>query len=519
MRYRLTLLALLLIASIGYVAAQTVSWSAWLYNRETGHLIVAQSDGTQRYDVQLPTLMAHDMYSSHADVSPDGRLTAYSVSSSTQNTRQFVVVDTDQLAASGGGSGAFELTFSPPQPTLQDTFVFENDVFNDDGTAVAYGYGLDPEGWEIVVLDIATGSTMFTLRSSDPQMSALMPDDFFLVPAIQQYTGGSVYFTLVNWATEGRPEYSNFRWSLVTNSVSESIAYPTLGGDTLESTGEIIMPMYDPALPNQSELMMMGVQINTLQVYDPPTDLRFPVFTTPEWNMHAAEFVNNGRYVMVFSSDMVSDSQFWSLLERDGNVVSQMFLPTQHAYDVVGTPRGYLMRGVETRADGDYVFVDYAEAPNLTVRNRGFTVPTPGAEYIIVHVDAVADGPFIYGNWSTVGDAVTPEGTPLFEGGPFFEDTPAAQDAATPVTASDPLIVGGIAFIQTTEGDMLNVRSGPGLNFQRVTQLAPGTQVTLLEGPVPADGFTWWRVEMPDGRSGWVVQRADNVDTLLPAGS
>jgi hypothetical protein len=32
--------------------------------------------------------------------------------------------------------------------------------------------------------------------------------------------------------------------------------------------------------------------------------------------------------------------------------------------------------------------------------------------------------------------------------------------------------------------------------------LADGTEVTIDEGPVEADGFQWWRVE---DRSGWVA--------------
>jgi hypothetical protein len=36
-------------------------------------------------------------------------------------------------------------------------------------------------------------------------------------------------------------------------------------------------------------------------------------------------------------------------------------------------------------------------------------------------------------------------------------------------------------------------------------RIPEGSEVTLLEGPVEADGFRWWRVESPAG-SGWSAE-------------
>lgn len=88
--------------------------------------------------------------------------------------------------------------------------------------------------------------------------------------------------------------------------------------------------------------------------------------------------------------------------------------------------------------------------------------------------------------------------------------TATAQPAAT-------LQAGGTALIQTTGGDVLNVRGGPGRGFSVVTRLPGGTPVSLLEGPQDADGFRWWRIRTADGIEGWVVDEVDDAQTLVPA--
>lgn len=79
------------------------------------------------------------------------------------------------------------------------------------------------------------------------------------------------------------------------------------------------------------------------------------------------------------------------------------------------------------------------------------------------------------------------------------------------------LTVNDTAVVFTTERDRLNVRSGPGLDFEIVTKLQRDSLVTLLEGPRKADGYAWWRIRMSDGTEGWAVERVETEQTLQPA--
>ncbi len=82
------------------------------------------------------------------------------------------------------------------------------------------------------------------------------------------------------------------------------------------------------------------------------------------------------------------------------------------------------------------------------------------------------------------------------------------------------LVRGQQAAIYTTDGDRLMLRAGPGRGFAVLEQLPSDTVVTLLDGPQWTGAFTWWRVQAPDGQTGWVVEsvydRGMLIRTLLP---
>jgi hypothetical protein len=88
----------------------------------------------------------------------------------------------------------------------------------------------------------------------------------------------------------------------------------------------------------------------------------------------------------------------------------------------------------------------------------------------------------------------------------------------TPALAA--LTPGGLATVNTTEGDTLNVRLGAGLGFDIVARLRDGERVTIVEGPRSAEGFVWWKIRTAAGIEGWAVESVQEdgarLQTLLP---
>lgn len=76
---------------------------------------------------------------------------------------------------------------------------------------------------------------------------------------------------------------------------------------------------------------------------------------------------------------------------------------------------------------------------------------------------------------------------------------------AAPTSPTPALRVGGWAKVHGTEGQDLRLRAAPGLSSETLALVEEGTLLRVVEGPSQADGYTWWRVQAPDDRSGWAA--------------
>jgi hypothetical protein len=100
----------------------------------------------------------------------------------------------------------------------------------------------------------------------------------------------------------------------------------------------------------------------------------------------------------------------------------------------------------------------------------------------------------------------------LVEHGPMrFVEPEAEQPRVT---------IGSYVQIETTAGESLNVRRQPGLRGTPFWSLFKGDTAIVIDGPVILDGLRWWKVERRFRNntvlSGWCVDKADTVNTLVP---
>lgn len=102
-----------------------------------------------------------------------------------------------------------------------------------------------------------------------------------------------------------------------------------------------------------------------------------------------------------------------------------------------------------------------------------------------------------------------PEPTPAPTRTPIFA---TATPQPTPTQLA--LRVGGSAQVSNTQGATLRSRRQPSLSAPTTANFKEGERVTVIDGPVEADGFTWWQIEGTSG-TGWSAQQSPDGQTWL----
>jgi hypothetical protein len=84
---------------------------------------------------------------------------------------------------------------------------------------------------------------------------------------------------------------------------------------------------------------------------------------------------------------------------------------------------------------------------------------------------------------------------------------PTATTMSTPdLSVAPPEITAGYyAQVVDTGGIGVTVRNGPSTSNQPVAVAAEGSIILVAEGPTPGGDYQWWRVQLPDGTTGWVA--------------
>jgi hypothetical protein len=101
-----------------------------------------------------------------------------------------------------------------------------------------------------------------------------------------------------------------------------------------------------------------------------------------------------------------------------------------------------------------------------------------------------------------------PVETPTIEVTPTVTATVAPQPEGTVLGAGQP------ARVTAPAG--LNYRASPSSSAALIGQFGTGQLVTILEGPVSADNFTWWRIDDGSGNVGWAAEGDGETVWLTP---
>jgi hypothetical protein len=501
---------------IGEIAAQGSAWTLWLYDSNVGRAWQVDNAGIVLQDIQLLVpaeyAPASFNFSYGLAVSHEGTRLAYTITGQDTAGASFTTLVVYDVATS-----TILTTYQPPITPLADALSLSRraNLFNLTGGAIAYSYAVGDTAasqlWQIVVIDILTGTTLAELNNNNASIQAQNFDSTvapYLVPHIYFYEGATVNFALVSFGAMAlNQQFDNYAWDAITGRLVQTNQFSTLGGDYLSRVGESVIPIFDERVAYDAE---RAPYANSLHVYRPDLGARAPFFASATLELLRVDFAENGNRVVVQAFSLADGSPVWLLIDRAG--VSRV-LPTINALDgeVVGTPNGFI-----------YVLDGSPQIAILTDTTTAQNDQTP----LWVAPDGVRAVPV----WVTPPERDVARTAwaqlvpPVFNAQAVIIDESnegiTASEVATAVPAGRGgiLTVNGVAVISTTDGDRLNMRSQPELGASVVARLENGTQVVLLDGPVAGDSFTWWQVRINSGLTGWVVESADGVLTLIPAG-
>jgi len=129
-----------------------------------------------------------------------------------------------------------------------------------------------------------------------------------------------------------------------------------------------------------------------------------------------------------------------------------------------------------------------------------------------LHSSPGDDSPVITGltegtQMSVIGGPVQADGYTWWNikgvvGGISREGWSAVGEWLTPITPQ----INSTVTVTYTGGYGLRLRSGAGLNYSIITTLPEGTRMTVFDGPIQKDGYTWWAIKGYVGgiwRTGW----------------
>jgi hypothetical protein len=479
------------------VKAGAQLWSAFMFNQTNGQLMLltnVMNGAPQTY--ALPKPSGYDEYAWRAAVSHDWHYITYTVSNKTSGRKAIIIYNRETNAA------LHTIALEPSHVSVD--FHASELIYNETSTSIALGYSTNNEnGWELKAIQIGTSAPEIVLRHDSPAARALNIGAQFMLPVVRRFVGSDVTFVIVRTGTEGESEYQNYTWNISNGTVRvEPVAqFPTFSTDIYLPTGETISELVDGRLPSCNDCSPYYIS-NTLAVYDPIKKTRYPFFNTTELALFLPTFIQNGERILFGGNVSINSNGLpkMAVVERSGKLVGYL-TGVSASTNPVGWQDGFMY--VSPGANPN-------DPPRLTLVNtrsglgnsQVVWTGTPGTQVSLLQTPSNMQfaGPFQpWGQLAAPGVAPT---------------------MTMPAASGGVLAVGKTAVVNTTEGDKLRVRSGPGTSFGVLTMLAKGTVVTLLEGPRNADGLTWWRVRPPDGIEGWVIEGVTDkgvyIQTLIP---
>lgn len=519
-RITLAFLLTLLAVSLHVRADDAPAWTAWLHYGRHMTLIDSEGHTLHEFDLPLPEQFQSRQFGTLRPIvmSNDARFVAYVVRDyQSQRLTPLVIFDT--------ATNHIVSEYSPRRVQGDNFALFSGQIFNDSNTAFAIAYTtlMAKNTINVDVVNTITGEPEYHLGMNNETLGLTKAHTASITLwSVQSYKNQEITFCILVGDVTTGDQMKTFRWNPLIDTLQPDKALSSYYADSFQATGEIISRFNHPAFPKLKPPSAIGWQPNVLQVYDPLINASYPFYWEADTIPEQSFFVQNGERILIHSINIDKSTRTWSLLERDGTTVDEWTVSENMQINgVKNTPDGFIYNAslkvgewasealpaiyeVNTRDNqldtGHLIW----QIPMEAFHSYFDTSDQPYLDIVLVHSDMPV-GPFK--PWAQLAD-------------PVYAPTPEPSTAAIPPTSiptPPPLFhVGQTVRVQTIDGEILNLRAEPTRKSEIIVYIEDETQLELLEGPIEAEGYHWWRVHTPDGLEGWVVENDGELQTILP---
>ncbi len=371
------LIGLLLLLCVSAAQAQQATWLAWLYHAPTGELLQVDDGGRVRARATLPLPEGYTLRPFAVAVSPSGNRFAYVVTGEGALPALLLVYDhalgVARTAYPLAGLDTDSLSLAQGVPTL----------FAPDENTLAIGYALRGVGWQVAVMDIASGQAVLLLRGGYG-VAADLPNAAGVAPLVWSWDGRSAAFALL----DSGQTLGGFVWDTATGALLPA-----------PSWGASVLAVYPPS----GEL----ARGDGSTVYVHRGEARAAVFAREGERVFALRFVRGGSALLIGTVDALGVPHFW-LLRRDGTLQGWRVADNALIGSVFGTQAGVLYTVdtiVPTGAASQGVTTLYASSLTEEADTPLFTSAVATNPRLIWLSETIQSAPAFWG-WVELEDSV-----------------------------------------------------------------------------------------------------------------
>lgn len=381
-------------------------------------------------------------------------------------------------------------------------------VFNPTSSLAAVGVSQNQDParseWRVVVVDLGSSSVIGQITNSE--VAAAMPASVstalrdsaastsgsFMAWPVFLGSDLSLHVQLVLQFAGGANSYPAFAWNLSVGTLEES-PYVFSGADVLPETGEMVYAYSDPAVPSLPQDSMVPV-FNAIAV-QAPGGTPSSAYTNGAAYHLGTSWADGGRRI-IFLTSPTSEGFNWAMYDLTQPGVPPLQLSSEYT-EAVGTVGGML--SISPAASG----FDVIYHQNAANRSLIWNGPPRNGDARFMWARLSSSTPVLtevaLNEWAYVADGPVPTPPPSLI-------TPNTGTVVCPGTPPSQMRVGMLGLVTFTTGTPLNVRDRASTSAAVARIIPEGTVFDVVGGPICADGYTWWQIQLDGILFGWVAE-------------